>query len=223
MTNSMYRMYAEKKTRGYFSGARREIAPLLPPSPFRVFEVGCGEGATLSWLKEAGRVSWAAGVDISETAIACALENVNIDHVAVANVETAVELWPKGSVDVLLILDVLEHLSDPWTALQRFSNELTDQSFIIISLPNVRSIRVLLPLVLAGRWTYRDSGILDKTHLRFFTRSSAIQLVESAGLRVEKLLGLRDNHWLLNLCNSLSLGIFSDFLVPQFLIRAKRR
>ena len=66
---------------------------------------------------------------------------------------------------------------DPWTALERIRGLMKSDGTLLVSLPNVRNFRVVLPLLM-GKWTYRESGLLDQTHLRFFTRSSARELVE---------------------------------------------
>jgi 2-polyprenyl-3-methyl-5-hydroxy-6-metoxy-1,4-benzoquinol methylase len=86
-----------------------------------------------------------------------------------------------------VVADVLEHLRDPWGALTDLVAVLRPGGWVVASVPNVRVFTVLLPLVRKGRFEYKEAGVLDRTHLRFFTRSSAIALVEGSGLAVESI------------------------------------
>ncbi len=90
---------------------------------------------------------------------------------------------PGRRFDLILFADVLEHVADPLAVLRRLLGYLTDDGHVLVSLPNVAAWTVRLGL-LAGRFDYRPSGILDDTHLRFFTRDSARRLLEDAGLDV---------------------------------------
>lgn len=172
------------KTEDYFAHARREILPLLPRHASRALEVGCGAGHTLSLLKQQGLCDWACGIEISPTAAEQAGQR--LDRVVQGNIEVMELPVEQESIDLLLCLDVLEHLIDPWGTLKRLSTLLSKDGILIASVPNVRHYRVLMPLLMRGRWDYLDSGILDRSHLRFFTRDTAIELIESAGLSVEK-------------------------------------
>jgi 2-polyprenyl-3-methyl-5-hydroxy-6-metoxy-1,4-benzoquinol methylase len=90
-----------------------------------------------------------------------------------------------GSFDFVVLGDVLEHLADPWEALRLVRGLLSPGGVAVVSVPNVAAWPVRLGL-LAGSFEYRDFGILDRTHLRFFTRATARELVESAGFAVER-------------------------------------
>jgi len=91
--------------------------------------------------------------------------------------------WPPETFDVVLLIDVLEHLENPASALRRVFPLLRPSSRIVIALPNVAHWSVRSQL-LRGRFEYEDSGILDRTHLRFFTRDSAQRMLEGAGLEI---------------------------------------
>ena len=87
---------------------------------------------------------------------------------------------------------------------------------LIASIPNVRSLKVLAPLLFLGRWDYQDEGILDQTHLRFFTRSSAIRLFESSGLKISR---IRPYHGrCARILNAATLTLFSEFLATQHMV-----
>lgn len=211
-------LYSEKEA-GYFLHARREILPYLPPTAGRVFEVGCGTGETLALLKHENRCTWAGGIELFPAAAAKAGEKA--DFVLEGNIEACELPLEAGSVDLLLCLDVLEHLVDPWLVLHRLNTLVKPGGSLICTLPNVRHLKVVLPLIISGTWNYTDYGILDHTHLRFFTRQSAIELVEEAGFQVEKIgtTGLEKNSkaYFLNL---MSLSLLRPFLEFQFIIKA---
>jgi len=89
--------------------------------------------------------------------------------------------WPRP--DCVIFSDVLEHTSDPWAVLRRWRSVLAPGGTLVVSLPNVAHKSVLRPL-LRGRFDYADEGVLDRTHLRFFTRVTAIEMIEACGFEV---------------------------------------
>jgi len=165
---------------GYYSFVRREIEPLLPSRADHALEVGCGQGGTLAWLKDSGIAGRTTGIELDAASAAAARRYV--DHLIEGDAEAAIDSLPAESLDLVLCLDVLEHLVDPWRAMARLTRALRPGGSVIISVPNVRHYSVALPLLWSGRWQYEHAGILDRTHLRFFTRASARALLSGAGL-----------------------------------------
>ncbi len=149
-----------------------------------VLDVGCGEGINGAYLKAHGFARRVVGIENVETVANIATSR--LDDVVCADLNTLdmADHFEPASFDYILCLDVLEHLADPWERLQALSGLLAPGGRLIASLPNVRNWRVLYDLGLRGRWQYRDAGIMDRTHLRFFTRESSIALLEQAGLEV---------------------------------------
>jgi SAM-dependent methyltransferase len=86
--------------------------------------------------------------------------------------------------------DVLEHMVDPWSALRRARDHLRPDGVVVASIPNVRNARTVFDLVVRGRWTYVDMGVLDRTHLRFFTKNSVDSLFRDSGYSVDRLYGI---------------------------------
>ena len=209
------------KADGYFGNVRRDIEPLLPPHAQCVLEVGCGSGATLQWLQQQGRCGRTVGIELFEAAAATARGRV--DELHVGNAESMIDgLFEAASFDLVLCLDVLEHMSDPWAFVAQVQRLLKPGGTLIASIPNVRHLRVVLPLLLAGRWRYEESGILDRTHLRFFTQGSALALVSPPGLRVTQ--------WLRRLppvlsksgiANLLTLYLLRDLFTMGYLVAAQ--
>ena len=149
-----------------------------------VLDVGCAAGDTASVLIERGcRVS---GVDIDATAAEPARDL--LEELVIANIDRSplTEHFKAESFDAVVFGDVLEHLSDPWTALRDSTTLLRAGGRVLVSIPNVAHAAVRLSL-LGGRWDYTQTGLLDRTHLRFFTLDGVCELMESAGLAIEVL------------------------------------
>jgi predicted TPR repeat methyltransferase len=108
------------------------------------------------------------------------------DAVAIADLERVREL-PRG-VDVVVLADVLEHLRSPARALGLVRDALAENGHVFISVPNIANVTVRLGL-LFGIFEYRDRGILDHTHLRFYTVRTIRREVENAGFRIEEVQG----------------------------------
>lgn len=175
----------EGKDQGYFSFVRREIQPLLPPSIGTVLEIGCGAGATLDWLRRDHGAAWTIGVEL--TGAAAEVARTRVDRIVVGDIEELeLDVEPE-SVDLILALDVLEHLRDPWSVVRKLHGLLKPGGIMISSIPNVAHYSVAMPLLLRGRWDYQQEGLLDRTHLRFFVERTAIELATTSGLVLDDL------------------------------------
>ena len=174
--------YAGKAPK-YFGLARQEIAPLVPEEAPRVLEIGCGAAGTIAWLRSVRQVEFAAGIELMAEPAERARTVCN--DVRVGNVETLELPFEPASFDLILALDVLEHLVDPWSVVRRLHSLLKPGGCFIASIPNAAHYSVSLPL-LRGRWEYVPSGILNSTHLRFFVRDTAHALLTCSGLVIDK-------------------------------------
>ena len=155
----------------YYSKTRLEIFDLIPKNDKQnILEVGCGYGYTLKKLKEDGYASFTMGIEKNKNCQNKALQN-KIDYFICDDVENVKDQINK-SFDVILFLDVLEHLVEPWDLFKEISKLLNKNGTIIISLPNIRNLAIIYKLIFKGTWDYQEYGILDKTHLRFFTDKS---------------------------------------------------
>lgn len=206
------------KSNEYFENFRHEILPLLPEKLGAVFEFGCGAGDTLHYLKSRGVCEWAGGIELFPSAVESARQK-GLDLVIEGDVESKDIPIDKASLDLVLCLDVLEHLSDPWKIVELLTGYLKPGGSLIVSIPNVRHHSVMLPLLIKGDWRYAQYGILDRTHLRFFTKKTAVQLVESSGLRVVELqsTGIQGRAAFANAC---TFGVFRPFFEVQYVLRA---
>lgn len=212
----------DHKTASYFGNARVEIEPLLSASASRVLEVGCGAGQTVRWLKEIGRAEQAWGVELFEAA--ATLARPHFEEVLVGDAESLVETAFDGKqFDLILCLDVLEHMVDPWRCVATLQNRIAPGGKLVISVPNVRCLKVLAPLVLRGEWQYLDEGILDRTHLRFFTRKSAQQLAAGSAFHVERCISHRQGNTKLGKLDRWTFGLLDDMTAVQYLIGASAK
>lgn len=149
-------------------------------SGFKILDVGCGTGLLGYEMKKKG--NYVYGVDISKKELDMTSKRLNY----VKNIDiTKHEIILPKDFDIIVFADVLEHLKDPLSCLKNFKNYLKVNGEIIVSLPNVACYNVRLSLLL-GRFNYKKYGILDDTHLRFFTKKTARQLIEDAGYRILK-------------------------------------
>jgi 2-polyprenyl-3-methyl-5-hydroxy-6-metoxy-1,4-benzoquinol methylase len=195
----------------YYSPQRDDIAGFLPATVSRCLEIGCGAGSTLSWVKEKFGAE-TVGVELNEGAAQLA-RNV-ADQIIVGNIETMeLDLAP---CDLILCLDLLEHLVDPWSAVERLSKVLLPGGYIIASIPNVQHFTVSLNL-LRGRWRYTRQGLLDSTHLRFFTYATVRDLFERAGLNVQIEHRISGKS---RFANALTGGLLRDFFAYHYYVKA---
>ncbi len=174
----------KKKEEDYYGNSRPDIQQIVSPGVHRILDVGCGAGVMASELKEKLNAEvW--GIEINKDA--AALAEVKIDEVIYGKVEKAIDKLPGGYFDTIIFADVLEHLVDPYSVLEKIKGKLSTVGEIIASIPNVRHWTVIKQL-LEGRWDYRDFGIMDSTHLRFFTRSSIFDMFDKAGFKIKEIL-----------------------------------
>lgn len=196
----------------YHGHARQEILSYLPEKFSKVVDVGGSAGGTLSAIRRVAPHAATVCLDADEPSLEIAraqgheaiLCNLNQEIPAVFD-----------DADVVLFLDILEHLVDPWAVLSGIVTRLRLGTKVIVSLPNVRYWEVSLNLVLRGQWTLQDAGVLDRTHLRFFTRTSGAALVRSGGLDLKLAIPKVAPGRKFQILNIATLGAVKEFLAPQ--------
>lgn len=201
-------------TGDYHGHPRREMLPFVPAAAHRVLDVGCGAGAFGAGLKSTRDLEvW--GVEMDPEAAARAgtvLDRVLTGDARGAPAELAGEVF-----DCLVLNDILEHLVEPGDLLRDLRPLLAPGGRIVASLPNVRYFHNVRDLALHGRWDYADEGILDRTHLRFFTRTSMCTLFADAGYAVESQTGINATRSsAFRLFDLVTCGRFADMGFLQF-------
>jgi 2-polyprenyl-3-methyl-5-hydroxy-6-metoxy-1,4-benzoquinol methylase len=163
-------------------GSHERILAMLQelPAGASVLDVGSASGYFGERL--AGKGYYVVGVEQNEAAANVAAGFY--DEFIVADVEAGLRLSRK--FDVIVLADILEHLRQPLSVLIHLRNFLSNTGRFVISVPNVANIYVRWSLLL-GRFEYADRGILDETHLRFFTLNTACAMVQKAALRVKQI------------------------------------
>lgn len=206
--------YSAKPTT-YFNTSRSEMAPFVPNGATRVLEVGCGEGEFAANLK-ASRTVHITGIEPFKAAAAVA--SGRLDRVLIADVNAGIVDLQGELFDCIVCNDVLEHLVDPWDTLKRLRPLLAPGGTLVASLPNMRFMPVLKDFVLKGEWRYVEQGVMDRTHLRFFTQKSMRSLFEESGYRVNRMQGINAIQfpWKFGLLNRLTGGALADAQFQQF-------
>lgn len=205
----------------YFNGQRSDVANLVPENCNRILDVGCGFGGLGRTLLSRGSRQ-VYGVELNPAAES-RLSGVYTDYwmgdVETVDIPADVELF-----DCIIFSDVLEHLRDPWVTLRRYCQMLQPDGYVVASIPNVRNIGLLYNLIIRGQWRYEDSGLLDRTHLRFFVKKSIAELFDGAGLRIERWEMNRDDHTgLRKALATVAKLCISDIDVCQYLVVARKQ
>lgn len=151
-------------------------------SGLKILDIGCGYGCLGEAMVKKNNIVY--GIDISSTAIERAKKRLHFACVADINkLDTLPGEIKRKSFDVVILADVLEHVYDPMGLLKKTKSFLKDDGRIILSIPNVASWAIRLQL-LFGYWNYTTSGVLDRTHIRFFTLTSALRLLRAANFEI---------------------------------------
>ena len=203
----------------YYAEDRDDIVSLINEGNNSILEIGCGKGNTGFILRKKNKASRLVGIEINPD-MAAAAEKI-FDLVICDNVEKMDLPADYGPYDYVVCGDVLEHLKDPWGAVKKMDTVLKPGGFIIASIPTLRHWRVMRDLFFKGEFTYRESGTLDITHLRFFTKKSMGKLFADNHFQV---LTITPNTFgaKASLVNRLTLGIFEEFLALRYLVKARK-
>jgi len=212
------------KEEEYFRHTRLDLIGLIPVDRNnRLLEIGAAGGDSLIEIKRKKLAQECVGLELF------ALEKSNqhhplIDKMIFANIEHDKVDLPLDYFDVIICGDVLEHLVDPWKTLERITTWLKPGGVIIISTPNFRFIGVMKRIFFQGNFEYQTSGIMDKTHMRFFCKPNVIELANTGSLNLEKIYSSIQLQKLpqLNFFSKFTLGLFKDFFTPQYITVSRK-
>jgi SAM-dependent methyltransferase len=171
-------MFPQPQPDHYYDGFNERLLAAVPAAARRILEVGCARGRLGYECKRQDPSRYVAGVELDAEAAQAAKER--LDDVFVLDVQAELPPVDAGGFDCLIFGDVLEHLVDPEDVLRRYRTLLAPGGVVLVSLPNVQHFSVVKQL-LRGDFPYQPSGLLDATHLRFFTHMSFAKLLLDAG------------------------------------------
>lgn len=202
------------KPHEYYKQTRPEMIEFVPETARKILDVGCGSGLFGEQLKH-NLNSEVWGIELDDNAARLAEEK--IDRVLSGDIFQLVNDLPNSYFDCVIFNDVLEHLVDPFDLLLKIKNKLSANGVIVCSIPNVRYLLNLKDLLVKKQWKYEDAGILDKTHLRFFTEKSIIDMFDLLDYKIIRMQGVNGiSSWKFALLNFLSLGYLSDTKYLEF-------
>jgi 2-polyprenyl-3-methyl-5-hydroxy-6-metoxy-1,4-benzoquinol methylase len=205
----------------YLDEPRPDIYRMIPPDGKVIGSIGCGRAATEAQLVRDGRE--VHGVDISSEAIEAARERLTTAKVIDPGDEAPFE---EGSLDGLILADVLEHLPMAWLKLKSFSRAVKPDGWVVISVPNNRYVEALVPLLIKGEWPEYPMGTFDRTHLQVMTHKRLDRWCRAAGLRKEAEFDCYDFRFvrrnLYRVLNLATLRLFRSFLTFEVQARYRR-
>lgn len=177
----------------YYDNVNSTLVDVVEPASRRICEFGCGAGALARAIRKRIPMCHYVGVEFMADQLALAQDvldvavNRNLDHLEDWSLdsELAVAL-PLNSFDHVIFGDVLEHLYDPQRAINQAALRLAPGGSALVCIPNVQHWSVFVQLV-TGSWPQVDAGLFDRTHIRWFTLQDMINLLQQAGLVVERI------------------------------------
>lgn len=208
-------LYKDKNL-SYYSHSRPELLQFLPTKLDIVLDVGCASGNFGKMLKEIYNCEvW--GIEPDKNSAVLAEEKIDVVLNSIFDSNVAIPNHVK--FDFIFFNDVLEHLQRPEEALILAKKYLKDDGFILASIPNLRFYPVMLSILRYKDFKYLDSGVMDKTHLRFFTQKSMQRLFLENGFKIKTMQGINKHKFTyLNILNFFTLNFVEDMKYPQFAI-----
>lgn len=209
-----------------YIGPRNDLLNMIPNKVERVLDVGCSTGNLGKSIKEKYS-SEVYGIEVNKEMAKEAKKN--LDKVLIENIENVdfSDNFFKNKFDLIVFGDVLEHLVNPWKVLKESVTVLESSGYIIASIPNVKHYSIFYNIVIKNEWPYKERGIFDKTHLRFFTFKNIRSMFEEADLKIVKVkrkYRIIESPSIFNVFSKLfALPIIRDFLTHQYLILARKR
>lgn len=203
----------------YFGRDRSEMMTYVPITAKKILEVGCSEGkfGHQLILRQSAEV-W--GIEPNPEAVEKA--TTRLSRVICGNFTSILDL-PLSYFDCIIFNDVLEHMYDPWGALEYAKKLLASRNGVIVcSIPNFRNWDNIIEILIKKKWDYKEEGILDKTHIRFYTKDSIIKLFNSIGYKIRSIEGINPTtDWKFKLFNFLLINNICDMSFLQFAVVAE--
>jgi glycosyltransferase involved in cell wall biosynthesis len=172
---------------GYLNIPRTDLLSMLAQVPKNILDVGCNTGATGEFIRKLYPGVRSVGIESNSESASVAKQHydwliqIPVEQVDWQEIEALI-----GKFDVILLADVLEHFYDPWSILEKLRSVVTEDAQVLVSLPNVRNLGLINRLA-KGYWTYESAGLLDVTHIRFFTLREMRSMFMHCGFEIDEI------------------------------------
>lgn len=211
--------YAGKED-GYYEQDRPEMLAFVPESSRFILEVGCSSGMFGGAIRRTRKDTVVWGIEPSAEAAKIAGDNLN--NVICGTFEPQMAQLEEQKFDCIVFNDVLEHLPNPERALLVAREYLSENGVVVASITNVLHFYNVWQVLTQQDWKYEDSGIMDSTHLRFFTKKSIIRMFETCGFQITEIEGINPSYGIkYKIANALTLGKLADLKYIQFAVQAR--
>jgi O-antigen biosynthesis protein len=207
-------MYLTKEN-SYFSLEREMFKNAIKEKNKSILDIGCGTGALGLYFRTNQNCN-VFGIEINNAAYLEAKKN--LDDVIKANIETLDIPYDNNQFDYIIMGDVLEHLINPMGTINKIIKLLKPGGKILITVPNVRHWSILISLIFKDKWKYESWGLLDYTHLRFFTKKSLQEMLNDSGFNLVKSSRVIQKKSKSSFFNFFTFGFFSGFLASHTFI-----
>ena len=205
----------------YYQHSREDLIPFIPENYGKVLEIGCGEGKFWNLLKPEGIEIW--GIEPNPAAASKARTRAH--KILEGTFEQCLDQLPDAYFDLIICNDVIEHMPDHDWFFEQIKQKMTPDARLIGSMPNVRYYQTLRSLIFKKDWPYEDAGVLDRTHLRFFTARSMQRTFREHDFTIEKFAGVNSPgrfKFFILILNILLLGTAMDSKYQQFGFRLSK-
>lgn len=184
----------------------------------RILDLGCGAGMISTAIREQCEPEEIWGVEVVPQVAEEAQRNPALDHVLCGDIMQLIDDVPKRYFSHIVAGDVLEHLVDPWAVVTGLRECLVPGGKFICSIPNIRNFSFIFELLFRRRFEYRESGVMDRTHLRFFTRKEVEIMFRAAGYTEVQIGPVRPKK---GFHKRLARTLFGDLVIKGFLVTAR--
>lgn len=199
---------------------RSEFYSFIPLNAKKILDIGCSDGG---WVEKYSNNNLEI-VGIEKNKDLCQRAQKRLRQAYNADIENFVLPYPEGYFDCIIYGDIIEHLIDPYNLLRYYKRYLKKDGYVIASIPNVRYYKIILRLILNGVWDYMENGgLLDKTHLRFFTLLNIRELFINAGFKIVEIKRNIVSASGFRFLNFLCFNKLKEFLVYQYYIKAEKQ
>lgn len=209
-----------------YIGKRDDILNLIPDNVNKVLDIGCSIGSLGEGIKYRNNHAEITGIEIDEKMAEISKEK--LDRVISNDIEKIdfKEYFIPNYFECIIFADILEHIKNPWNVLKKIRDYLNNEGIIIASIPNVKHYTTIINLLFRGYWPYRERGIHDRTHLKFFTLKNIKTMFKNADMDIVLIKRtyriFEKPHRLNRFSKYLAFIPFKDFLTFQYLIVDKK-